>query len=163
VKDQRVGHTERTEVLAVLGNAYEAGVLPVGEYDSRVAAVGGATHASQLRLQVADLPPPYSWDAATTPQGPHPGGAHARSAFAASGSGRMALTLGIASVLFSVCGVGLVLGLLAVLAGRNGGRRADGSRISMALVGRVLGFIGMALSVAALAAAFLVWHGRTGP
>jgi hypothetical protein len=163
LKDQRVGHTERTQVLAVLGNAYEAGVLPVGEYDARVAAVGAATHASQLRLQVADLPPPYSWDA-PTPAAPPSGGAHARpAAEAPARTGRMALILGIASVLFSVCGIGLVLGLLAVLASRSGGARADRPRISMALVGRVFGFIGMALSVAALAAAFLAWHGRTSP
>jgi hypothetical protein len=33
----------------------------------------------------------------------------------------------------------------------------------MALAGRVLGLIGMALSVAALAAAYVTWHGRTIP
>ncbi|MCU7722700.1 DUF1707 domain-containing protein [Actinoplanes sp. KI2] len=228
MKDQRVGHAERTQVLGLLGNAFEAGVLPVGEYDARVAAVGGATRASQLRLQVADLPPPYAWGAAGTglpdhPPGRHAAGAHrphaangaparaagsaisagsavsapgtaisepgtaisepgtaisepgtaisepgtavsaGRPAVSAPRSGRGALILGIASVLFSVCGIGLVLGLLAVIAGRSRGPRAGRPRISMALVGRVLGLIGMALSVAAIAAAFVAWHGRTIP
>ena len=59
--------------------------------------------------------------------------------------------------------VGLILGLLAVIASRNGGSRTGGPRVSMALIGRVFGIIGMALSVAALAAVFIAWHGRTGP
>ena len=55
VSDHRVGHAERTQVLGLLGNAYEAGVLPVGDYDARVAAVSAATYASELSLQVSDL------------------------------------------------------------------------------------------------------------
>jgi len=157
LRDQRVGHAERTQVLGLLGNAYEAGVLPVGEYDARVVAVGVATRASQLRLQVSDLPPAYSWGA------PAPAVVEAPAA-----SGRVALILGIASVPLSVCGVGLVLGLLAVIAGRGGGPRAGGvraggMRLSAALIGRVFGLVGMALSIAALAAAFLAWHGHTSP
>ena len=152
LRDRRVGHAERTHVLGLLGNAYEAGVLPVGEYDARVAAVGAATRASQLRWQVSDLPPAYAWET------PVPAAVEAP-----AGTWRVALILGIASVPFSMCGVGLVLGLLAVIASRNGRPRVGGPRVSMALVGRVFGIIGMALSVATLAAEYIVWHGRTSP
>lgn len=131
-----MGHAERTQVLGLLGNAHEAGVLPVGEYDARVAAVGSATHASQLRLQVSDLPQAYAWGPPPQPEEP--------------GSGRIALILGAASIPLSLCGVGLILGILAIIAGRTRG--------TTALLGRVFGVIGTALSVAALSAAFLAWH-----
>jgi hypothetical protein len=137
-------------VLGLLGNAYEAGVLPLGEYDARVAAAGSATYASQLHLQVSDLPSAYAWGepapaAATGPP---------------SGTGRVALILGIASVPFSVCGIGLVLGVLAVIAGRSPGPRPG---VTTALVGRVFGVIGIALSLAAIAAVLLAWRGHTSP
>jgi len=185
-------------------------------------AVGAATRASQLRLQVSDLPAAYAWEEPTPVAVEAP-----------PGSGRVALILGIASVPLSLCGIGLVLGLLAVIASRGGGSRAGGaavgrpspgalsagalptgalsagalpagapptgalstgapptgalpagapptgalstgaprggrpllggSRVSMALVGRVFGIIGMALSAAALAALYIACHGQTGP
>src|SRR5262249_14841585 len=118
VRDQRVGHAERTQVLGLLGNAYEAGGLPVGEYDARVVAVGAAPRASRLRLQVSDLPTAYAWGAPVPPVVEAP-----------PGSGRVALILGIASVPFSMCGIGLVLGLLAVIASRNGGPRTGRPRV----------------------------------
>ncbi|MFF5296416.1 DUF1707 SHOCT-like domain-containing protein [Paractinoplanes globisporus] len=145
MRDRRVGAAERTQVLGLLGNAFEAGLLPVGDYDARVAAVGVATHASQLLLQVSDLPPAYAWSSVARP-----------TAEPTPGAGRIALILGIASVPMAVCGIGLVLGLLAVVASRNAGRG-----VTTALVGRVFGIIGMALSVAALVAAFLAWHGTS--
>ncbi|HEX5202921.1 MAG TPA: DUF1707 domain-containing protein [Actinoplanes sp.] len=148
-KDRRVGHAERTQVLGLLGNAFEAGVLPVGEYDARVAAVGTATRASQLRLQVSDLPPAYAW-----------GGSAAAVTEPPSGAGRIALILGVASVPMSICGVGLVLGILAVIASRGPGRRRG---MTTALVGRVFGIVGIALSLAALTTVFLAWNGRTSP
>ncbi|MFI5892326.1 DUF1707 domain-containing protein [Actinoplanes sp. NPDC051513] len=148
-KDRRVGPAERTQVLGLLGNAFEAGVLPVGDYDARVAAVGTATHASQLRLQISDLPSAYAWGESTVTVTEPPAGA-----------GRIALILGIASVPLSICGIGLVLGLLAVIASRTPGPRRG---VSAALIGRVFGVIGMALSLAALAAFFFAWRGQTGP
>ncbi|WP_433290632.1 DUF1707 SHOCT-like domain-containing protein [Actinoplanes sp. CA-030573] len=147
MRDRRVGHAERTQVLGLLGNAYEAGVLPVGEYDARVAAVGSAGYASQLRLQVSDLPPAYAW------KEPVSAGAPER-----SGTGRIALILGIASVPMSMCGIGLVLGVLAVVAGRTAGPADGGPRVTSALVGRVFGIIGIALSLAGLAAFYLAWR-----
>ncbi|WP_433359712.1 DUF1707 SHOCT-like domain-containing protein [Actinoplanes sp. CA-142083] len=144
-KDQRVGQAERTQVLGLLGNAFEAGVLPVGEYDARVAAVGTATHASQLRLQISDLPPAYAWGVSSPSAVSEP----------PAGAGRIALILGIASLPLSICGIGLILGVLAVIASRSPGRRRG---VSAALIGRVCGVIGIALSLAALSAAFLAWR-----
>ena len=134
-----MGHAERTQVLGLLGNAYEAGVLPAGEYDARVAVVGAATHASQLHLQVSDLPPAYAWGPPSAGDDP--------------GAGRIALILGIASVPLSLCGIGLVLGVLAIVAGR-----ARGTRGAAALLGRVFGVLGIALSLATLTAAVLAWR-----
>src|ERR1044072_7127808 len=94
----RVGPAERTQVRGLIGNAYEAGLLPVGEYDSRVAAVGAATHVAQLRLQISDLPPAYAWGQPDPPPAdPSPA------------AGRVALILGIASVPLSLCVTGGVL------------------------------------------------------
>lgn len=135
----RAGHAERTQVLGLLGNAYDAGLLPVGEYDSRVAAVGAATHMSQLRLQISDLPPAYAWGKPDPPP--------AEPSLAA---GRVALILGIASVPLSLCVIGGVLGILAVIAGRNAG-----PGVTAALIGRVFGILGIALSLAALLALIL--------
>ena len=147
MKDRRVGQAERTQVLGLLGNAYEAGVLPLGEYDARVAAAGSATYASQLRLQISDLPPAYAWGEPSPVPATEP----------PPGSGRVALILGIASVPLSVCGIGLVLGVLAVIAGRSPGPRQG---VTIALVGRVFGVIGIALSLAAITAVLLSWNGR---
>jgi hypothetical protein len=135
-RDHRVGHAERTQVLGLLGNAYEAGLLPVGEYDARVAAVGTATHSSQLRLQLSDLPSAYTWRHAPSPE-------------PATAAGRVALILGIASVPLAICLVGGILGILAVIASRNGGPRPGGPRVTAALIGRVFGILGIALSLAA--------------
>ena len=139
-KDRRVGPAERAQVLGLLGNAFEAGVLPVGEYDARVVAAGTATYASQLRLQVSDLPSAYAWGESSLAGVSEP----------PAGAGRVALILGVASVPLSICGVGLVLGILAVIAGR-GPRRG----VTIALIGRVFGIIGIALSLAALTTVLL--------
>ncbi|GIM92285.1 DUF1707 SHOCT-like domain-containing protein [Paractinoplanes toevensis] len=144
VRDHRVGPAERTQVLGLLGNAFEAGVLPVGDYDARVTAVGTATHASQLRLQISDLPPAYAWGE-LPPLPPE----------ATPASGRIALVLGIASVPMSVCGIGFLLGLLAVIASRGGGPEPGGPRVTPALIGRIFGFIGIALSIVAVVAVLI--------
>jgi hypothetical protein len=148
----RAGHAERTHVLGLLGNAYEAGLLPVGEYDARVAAVGTATHVSQLRLQVSDLPPAYAWGKPDPPPAePSPA------------AGRVALILGIASVPLSLCAIGGVLGILAVIASRNGGPRPGGPRVTAALIGRVFGILGIALSLAAVLALVYARNNPPGP
>jgi hypothetical protein len=145
-RDRRVGHAERTQVLGLLGNASEAGLLPLGDYDNRVVAVGTATYASQLRLQVADLPPAYAW---IEPAAPPPG--------ASPAAGRIALIFGIASVPMSICLIGGILGILAVIASRNA---APG--VSPALLGRVLGIVGIALSLAAVFAFIYASNNRLG-
>jgi hypothetical protein len=145
MRDARIGHAERTEVVALLNGAYDAGLLPVETFDERVAAVGSATYASELRAQLGGLPSAYAW-APPAPQAPP------------TAAGRVALILGIASVPFSFCLIGGVLGLLAVIASRRGG--PAGSRVTAALVGRVFGIVGMVLS---LGAAFALVYARSHP
>jgi hypothetical protein len=135
MRGPRIGNAERTHVLGLLDGAHTAGLLPVEQYDTRVAQVGTATYASELADQVADLPPPY-----TLAQPPP--------ATAGNAAGNVALILGIASVPLSICAVGGVLGVLAVLASRGAAR----GRVTPALIGRVFGILGIALSIAAVAA-----------
>jgi hypothetical protein len=108
-----------------------------------VARVGTATYASELTDQVADLPPPYTWILPPPPPA----------------SGRVALILGIASVPLSICGIGAVLGILAVFASRGGTRGG----VSPALIGRVFGILGIALSIGAVAALIYARNSELGP
>lgn len=141
--DARVRAAERGQLLAVLERAHAGGVLPLDEYDARIAAVSTATHASDLRRQVADLPPAYAWE-------PEP----------AAPGGRIALILGIASVPLSLCAVGGILGLLAVIASRGGTVRG---RVTPALLGRIFGTFGVALSIMVVIAVRYVRNTRLGP
>jgi hypothetical protein len=150
-RDQRVGHAERTQVLGLLGNAHDAGLLPVGEYDVRVAAVGTATYASELSRQVSDLPPAYAWASPAPPASP------ASPVEQRPASGRIALILGIASVPLAICLIGGILGILAVVASRNA---APG--LSPALIGRIFGIVGIALSLAAGAALIFALNNPLG-
>src|SRR4051812_48073108 len=143
-RGSRIGNADRTHVLGLLDGARTAGLLPTGEYDARVARAGTATYASELADQLAGLPPPYVW------QAPPP----------APAAGRVALILGVASVPFSICGIGAVLGILAVVASRGAPR---GTRVSPALIGRVFGILGIALSIAAVAAMIYARAGRSAP
>lgn len=144
MRDRRIGASERATVLGLLGNAYEAGVLAVEDYDTRVAGAGTATYASELRAQLAGLPPAYAWEPEPVRPAPPPP--------ASAASGRIALILGIASVPLSFCLVGGVLGVLAVVASRRGGPAPGGPRVTPALIGRIFGIVGIALSLAALTA-----------
>ena len=133
MRDVRIGAAERAQVLDRLSAALDAGLLPVAEYDTRVAAVGTATYAAELRDQLAGLPAAYAWHA---PAPPPP-------------SGRLPLVLGVASVPLSCCVVGGVLGVLAVLTSRGGGPRPGGPRMTPALIGRICGIVGIVLSIGA--------------
>jgi hypothetical protein len=150
MRGRRIGQIERTHVLGLLNGAYEAGVLPVTEYDGRIARVGTATYAGDLRDQLAGLPPPYAWDEPPAPPPP-------------AASGRIALILGIASVPLSLCAVGGIFGVLAVIASRNAVPAAGGARVNAALIGRVFGILGMALSIGAVAAFVYARNTRLGP
>lgn len=150
MRDVRIGPAERAEVLGLLNGAHDAGLLPVEALDARVTAVGTATYASELRTQLAGLPPAYAWG--PPPPAPPPAAA-----------GRIALVLGLASVPFSICLVGGVLGLLAVIASRRGGPVPGGPRVTSALIGRVFGILGMALSVGAAIALVYARNTTTGP
>jgi hypothetical protein len=59
------------------------------------------------------------------------------------------LILGVASVPFSICLIGGLHGMLAVIAGRGGGPVPGGPRATAALIGRVFGILRIALSVGA--------------
>jgi hypothetical protein len=161
VRDTRVGTVERTQVLGLLGEALDAGLLPIEEYDARVVAVGTANHAAELRRQLGDLPPEYAWEEPdATPPAADRGSATKPGSTAA---GRVALILGIASVPLSICVIGGILGVLAVLASARSSPPAPGRRITAALVGRVFGILGIVLSIGALIALLYARDHSVGP
>jgi hypothetical protein len=153
MRDQRVGSTDRAEVIGLLGRALDAEQLSLTDHDARVIAVGTATYASELLDQLSDLPPEYAWlPAAAIAPPPGPGGR--------GSTGRAALVLGILSLPTSFCLVGGLLGAVAVVLSLRGPRR---SGWGPALIGRVLGLVGIALSGVALVALVLALSGDTGP
>ncbi|MGX6607237.1 DUF1707 SHOCT-like domain-containing protein [Micromonosporaceae bacterium Da 78-11] len=156
VRDDRIGHAERAEVVGMLGWSLDQGHLPLVEHDLRVAAVGTATYAWELSDQLRDLPVSDGWRpifADEPPPGRPP----------SPGAARAALILGIVSLPLSFCVIGGVLGVLAVVASVRAGRPLPGDRrIGSALIGRILGIIGIALSVAALAAIIYLRNHQLG-
>lgn len=143
---------ERLEVLDLLNRALDAGDVALGDYDRRVAAVGSATYTSELVAQLIDLPPEYAWLPLTAVAPP------ARRPMA--GADRGALILGILSLPTSFCVFGGVLGIIAIFLSRRGARTRG---FSPALLGRVFGIIGVALSIAALISLIFVLNKPTSP
>jgi hypothetical protein len=142
----RAGNDQRAEVLDRLTRALDTRTLAMDEYDRRVAAVGTATYVAELVAQLRDLPPEYGWQ-------PHP----VATPIAPKGGtrpGRTALILGILSVPFSMCLVGGIVGILAILYSRHGPARGFGA----AMIGRVLGIVGILLSAGA---GFAMWYAFT--
>ncbi|HEU4346900.1 MAG TPA: DUF1707 domain-containing protein [Actinoplanes sp.] len=137
MKDGRVATAERSEVIALLNRALDAGHLDLAGYDARVAAVGDATYRADLVAQLSDLPPEYAWlpAAAVVP------------ATARAGRGRAALVFGILSLPTAFCVFGGLLGIIAIALSFRGDRPRG---LSPALLGRVLGIVGLVLSVGAL-------------
>jgi hypothetical protein len=149
--DVRVGNAQRTEVIDLLSRALDAGGLPLDEYDRRVAAVGTATYASQLTAQLSGLPAGFAWSPHPFPPpvAPHP----------VTSYGRTALILGIVSLPLSMCLVGWIFGILAVVYSRRGPARGFGA----ALIGRVFGIVGILLSVGAGLAVLFALNHSVGP
>jgi hypothetical protein len=142
MRDERVGGGQRTEVIGLLNRALDEGVLAIEEYDVRVAAVGTATYTTDLLAQVRDLPQEYGWR--PHPVAPPP---PAPPDTPSPRSGRAALILGIASLPTSICFVGAILGIAAVVLSLRAGRNRPG--LSAAMLGRVFGITGILLSVGA--------------
>jgi flagellar motor component MotA len=59
--------------------------------------------------------------------------------------------------------VGGILGIIAVIASRNATPAPGGSRINAALIGRVFGILGIALSIGAVAAFIYARNAQLGP
>jgi hypothetical protein len=142
--DERVGNAQRSHVLDLLSRALEGGYLTLDEYEQRMTTVSSAKLASELRTQLRDLPAQFQWDPRQQPPPPPqaqraPDDSNVR-AFAVT-----ALSLGIASIPLSVCLVGWLFGLAAIFFSIPGGRGASGW--SKAIIGRILGFIGIILSI----------------
>ena len=145
--DVRVGNAQRTEVIELLSRALDEGGLPLDEYDRRVAAVGAATYAADLTAQLEGLPAGFGWSPHPFPPPVMP--------HAVKSSGRTALFLGIASLPLSMCLVGWIFGILAIVYSRRGSARGFGP----AMIGRVFGIIGILLSLGAgLAVLFTLKH-----
>ena len=143
MSNQRADAAHRADALAALSRALDDGRLPVGEYDSRVAAIGSATYVPELAAQAQQ----FGWQ----PPSPSPA--------AAAPYGKIALVLGILSVPFAVCLVGLILGGLAIVYSV----RAHETRFGPAMIGRVFGIIGVALSLAAGSALIYALTHSLGP
>lgn len=146
--DVRAGNDQRAEVLERLTGALDDRALPIEEYDRRVAAVGTATYVSDLTAQLRDLPPEYHWQ-------PHPAATPVTPA-GGRNPGRTALILGVLSVPLSLCLVGWILGILAI----RYSTRAPARGFGPAMIGRVLGVIGIVFSGAG---GFSVWYVATHP
>ena len=150
---QRVDTTDRTEVIGLLNRALDEGRMPLQDYDHRVARVGAATYASELLDQLRDLPPEFAWLPRITVATP----ATARRPAA---SGRAALVVGMLALPTSFCGVGGILGIIAVVLSLRGERRPG---LSPALIGRVFGIVGIVLAVGALIAFVVAPTSSVGP
>lgn len=153
MQGQRVDTIDRTEVIGLLNRALDEGRMPLEDYDHRVAQVGAATYASELLDQLRDLPPEFAWLPRTAVATP----ATARKPAA---SGRAALVFGILALPTSFCVVGGVLGIVAVALSLRGERR---SGLTPALIGRVLGIVGIVLAVGALIAFVVALNSSAGP
>ena len=140
-------------MIGLLNRALEQGDLPTPEYDHRIAAVGSATYTSELLDQLRDLPPEYAWlPAAAVAPTPAPP--------AAGRAGRLSLILGIVSLPTAFCVVGAAFGIAAVVLSM----RVDRPRgLSPAMLGRVFGIIGVALSLASLAVLIVALNSPMGP
>ncbi|MFI5935407.1 DUF1707 domain-containing protein [Actinoplanes sp. NPDC051494] len=150
MKDERIGTVHRTQVIDLLNQALTEGGLTEPDYDSRVVAVSTATYASDLVSQVQDLPPRLQWD----PRNAAPPTPPDRNA------GRSALVLGILSVPLSFCLIGGLLGVAAIVLSFRG-RGAHG--VGPALLGRVLGIVGLVLTVGAAVGLVIVARNPTSP
>jgi hypothetical protein len=150
--DERVGNAQRAEVIDLLTRALDDAGLALDDYDRRVAAVGTATFASELQAQVRDLPDAYGWrpHEFAPPVGPeHPVRSYEKTA----------LILGIVALPLSVCLVGWIFGILAVLYSGRGRPRGFGP----ALLGRIFGIIAIVLSAGAGIALFVAARSGTSP
>ncbi|MEU7904734.1 DUF1707 domain-containing protein [Actinoplanes sp. NPDC049118] len=148
MKDERIGTVHRTEVIDLLNQALDEGLLTTPQYDARVVAVSTATFASDLLGQVQDLPPRLQWDPrnAAPPTPPN------------RGAGRTALILGLFSVPMAFCVLGWIPGIAAIVMSTRG-NGAHG--VGPALLGRVLGIISVILSIGALLALLFVRSSNT--
>jgi hypothetical protein len=150
--DERVGNEQRAEVVDLLTRALDGDSLALDEYDRRVAAVGTATYASQLQAQVRDLPTEFTWR-------PHALASPVVPPRPVRSYGRTALILGSLSLPLSMCLIGWIFGILAVLYSRRG----DAKGFGPALIGRVFGIVGILLSVGAGLALLFVSRQSTRP
>jgi hypothetical protein len=150
MKDERIGTVHRTQVIDLLSQALGEGALTMEQYDTRVVSVSSATYASDLTAQVQDLPPRLQWD----PRNAAPATPPNRTA------GRTALILGIISVPLSFCLLGWIVGIAAVVVSTRG-HGAHG--VGPALIGRVLGIVGIVLSIGAVLALLFARTASTSP
>jgi hypothetical protein len=150
MEDERVGNQQRTQVLDLLSAALEQGYLTLEEYEQRMAVVTEAKTASVLHRQVTDLPPQFRWDPRATTRRPDPGlGTSPQTDGNVRTFAITSLVLGIASIPLALCFVGWLFGIAAIFLSVPGSKGASGW--SKALVGRVLGIIGIVMSVGFIA------------
>jgi len=144
---QRVGTTEREQVLGLLGKALEEGYLGLDEYEQRVAVVTAAKTVYDLTRQVADLPPRLRW---TPHSRPAPVGGVDPSEPARI-TAITSLVLGLVSLPMAFCiGIGGIIGVTAAALSVPGLRSGSPRERGKATVGLVTGLLSVALSAVVL-------------
>lgn len=139
---ERIGNAQRATVHDLLSRAVAEGYLDFDEYDARVARVAEGKTISTLYAQVADLPPQFHWD----PFQPVPKGRQDQERSSYDALAIASLALGVAAIPTSLCfGAGGIAGVAALFFARRG-LRSDTGR-TKALIGLVLGILGIALSI----------------
>ncbi|NJC71646.1 DUF1707 domain-containing protein [Planosporangium thailandense] len=161
--DERVGNEQRAQVVGLLGAAVEQGYLTLDEYDERTVAATQAKTRSVLQAQVADLPAQFRWGTRAPGQQPVPGRGSGHPADDNAATCAVAsLVLGVVSIPLSLCLVGWLFGLGAVVLSVPGARSAG--TWNRAVVGRVLGSIGILLSALLVVLVTAAgWAGHGGP
>jgi hypothetical protein len=144
MRDERVGSVHRAQVTDLLSRALAEGYLSLDEFDRRQVAVTSATLNSELLAQMHDMPPQFQWDPRVPVPTMHSADDRNVKAFATT-----ALILGVTSIPMSLCLAGWVFGIAAIFFSVPGSR--GGTGWSKALIGRVLGIIGIVLSIGVLA------------
>jgi hypothetical protein len=151
--NERVGTAHRTQVLDLLGQAFEEGYLDAAEFEHRVLTATSAKTAGELAAQVSDLPAQFRWSPQR--QQPAPDVTRPPAATNTHVTSTTSLVLAIISVPMALCfGVGALFGIAALILSRPGLRA--GTNYGKSLTGLVVGSVGILFSLAFLLLYFLM-------
>ena len=152
--NERVGTAQRQAAVELLTRALEGGYIDLVEYERRMVVVQSATFAGDIVGPMSDLPRQFQWNPhhEVAPVVPPAQQHHQQVPAADVGSkSTLSLVMGALSLPLSICfGIGLIPAVAALLLSRPG-LKAHPTNTS-AVVGLVLGIVGVAASVVMLIA-----------